>query len=463
MRKIVVIGAGAAGMAAATRARRTDPKASITILEASSEYARGTCSLAYYVSGEISSGKSLIGADKRDLAERGIELQLESPVLAIDPLGRTVRLARKTIPYDRLVVGLGSRSRKIPVVNIEANAHSRLWTLRSIKEADHIKNQLLKLQARRIAIVGGGYVGLEVAEALSRRGCEVTIFHRQSTLMRLHTFCHTSVESVLESRGIRAELNAEVCLIDPDSRDQTVTWTASDKNRLSEGFDAVVASAGVVPETELLVQAGARLGPSGGVLVTLRGETSLDNIYAAGDGVEVPNPKGGGSRAVALATAAARLGRVCGENAAGGSRRVGSLFSCLAVRLFDTQVATVGHPEDWKQGEALEVSFGSDESPFWPRREGRGIFFLEPRSQRLLGAQFVAPQAANLADLASLAMEKNMTLDDLQDLDYSYTPPLSALWHPFYLASRQAERELRHVKNSSITCPRGEPDGEYAK
>lgn len=447
MRKIVVIGAGAAGMAAATRARRTDPRASITVFEATSEFARGTCSLAYYVSGEIPSAEALLAVNRQELKERGIDLQLDTPVTAIDPVQRTVKISRQTIPYDRLVVGLGSRSRRIPVVNFANQEHPRLWSLKTVKDACHIKNQLELLKTRRIAIVGGGYVGLEVAEALNRQGCEVTIFHRQPTLMRLRPFCHASIVSLLKSRGVRVELEAEVSLVDPDSRDHTLSWKNSRDKRYSEGFDAVAACPGIVPQTELLVQAGARLGPSGGVQVSLRGETSVDNIYAAGDGVELPNPKGGGSRTVALATAAARLGRVCGENAAGGSRQLGTLHACLALRLFDTQVATVGHPGDWEQSESLEVAFGNSDAPFHARREGRCLFFLEPRSRRLVGAQFVGPQASNLADLASLAMEKNMTLDDLQDLDYSYTPPLSALWHPFYLASRQAERDLRHAKN----------------
>lgn len=438
MRKIVVIGAGAAGLAAATRARRVDPQARITVLEATSEYSRGTCSLPYYLSGELGSSSVLRGISQEELARRSIDLVLESRVEKIDPLRRQVFANHRSWDYDRLVVCLGSRSRTVPLVG-QNYSHPRLWSLRSVADADQIRRALQELAPRRVAIVGGGYLGLEMAEVLALQGCRATIFHRQSTLMRLHPDAHDMVARTVLRHGVDFRLECEVSLVDPDCRSRTVEFQTKNGPRESLGFDAVFLAPGVLPNTGLLTEAGARLGPHGAVLVDGRSETSLSGIFAAGDGVEVPSSGSGRSRYVPLATVAARWGRVCGENAAGGSLRGSSSLGCIAVRLFETEVASVGHPQDWEGASSLTLDVGGD-SPFARRKPGRATFLTDRRTQRLVGAQFVAPQASAWADLASVAIREEMTLEDLGELDLSYTPPLSSLWHPFLLAARQAEK-----------------------
>ena len=438
-----MIGAGAAGMAAATRARRVDPIAQITILEASQEYSRGTCSLPYYVSGEVTL-PSLTGISRESLSESRIELRLDTPAEQIDPTRRVVRSRGLDIPFDQLIVGLGSRPKAVPTVT---GSHPRLWALRSIADAEQIRDGLNTLRPRKVAVIGGGYLGLEMAEVLTARGCRVTIFHRQDTLMRLVQPCARAVLDELSQHGVTIKTNCEVCLVDPDCRQRTVEYLHGGSSRQSEGFDGVLLAPGIVPETQLLARAGARLGRLGGVLVDGRGQTSLSNIWAAGDGVELPSQRGGASRFVPLATAAARLGRVCGENAAGGSLRLPEPLAAIAIRLFTLQVAAAGHPEDWRHAVTHTLSFGNSQSGFPRRREGHAIFFTEPRSGRIIGAQFVAPEASALANLASLAMSQDMTLDQIQDLDASYTPPLSALWHPFYLMARQNQKSLAGVSS----------------
>ena len=429
----MVIGAGAAGMAAATRARRVDPLASITVLEAGEEYSRGTCSLPYYVSGEIASRDSLTGISRQSLADSRIELRLSTRATAIEPRERVVRVANGCIPYDRLIVSTGSKAKAVPLVG-RAN-HPRLWTLRSIADADHIRLSLLPQGSPKVAVVGGGYLGLEMAEVLTRRGCRVTLFHRQNTLMRLWPVCHQSLLQEL-AKHLTVRTGTEVRLIDPDCRQSTVEFQNAQGQRCSEGFDAVVLASGIEPEASLLARAGARLGEHGGVLVDSRGETSLSSVFAAGDGVEMPGPRAGVRRWVPLATTAARLGRVCGENAAGGSLRLPPPLACIAVRLFDLQVAAVGHPQDWQDAEGHLVDFGSESLPFPLRQPARALFLTEPRGGPLLGAQFVGPDAAALANLASLALSQGLRLADLAELDTCYTPPVSGLWHPFYLVTR---------------------------
>ncbi len=431
-------------MAAATRARRIDSSAEITVLESTEEYSRATCSLPYYVSGEIAHRQALTGIARDTLDEARIDLRLNARVGKIAPGERHVYLqGGSRLAYDRLIVCTGSRPKRLPTTFQE---HPRLWQMRSVAQADAVRIGLAEFKPQSLAVIGGGYLGLEMAEVLTELGLKVTVFHRQRTLMRLFPGCHESVLAELAAHGVQIRLEHEVTLVDPDSRERTVEFRDHGGHLRCEGFDAVLLASGVEPNSELLAGAGARTGPLGGVLVDGRGETSLSGIYAAGDGVEIPSQRGGLPRFVPLATSAARLGRVCGENAAGGSLRLPESQACLAIRLFALQVAAVGHPADWAQAETHTIDFGQASSRFPRRRSGRATFLCEPGGGRLLGAQFVAPEGAALADLASMALSQRLTLSQLQDLDACYTPPLASLWHPFYLAARQAGKIRREVR-----------------
>lgn len=430
-------------MAAATRARRFDPGSQITVFEASREFSRSTCALPYYVSAEVSTSKEMFATSLATLESMGIELRLEAPVSEIDSRARQIISGGRSFPYDRLVVTTGACPRTVPVLTRDSEKE-RLWRLESLADADFIRRSFARLRPRSVAVIGGGYLGLEMAEVFSLMGAAVTIFHRHSTVMRLWPGGHQAVVSLLGGRGVTVRTDCEVKLIDPASRHATVEYCNAQGERQSEGFEAVFLAPGVIPNATLLRTAGAHLGPLGGVRISARGETSLPNIYAAGDGVELPNPNGGGSRHVPLASNAARWGRVCGENAAGGSLRGPDPWGCVAVRLFDSQVASVGYPEaeietSGYPTEAITVEMPG-RAPFARRASALAHFLFQPRSERLIGAQFVGPQAAAWADLGAMALLKGMRISELAEFVPSYTPPLSSLWHPFVLLARIAEK-----------------------
>ncbi len=433
-----MIGAGAAGMAAATRARRTSPKSAITILESSSEYARGTCSLPYLLSRELSPPSMLVGISREELSSRQIHLHLNTSAQAIDPRGKVVHTEAGQHAYDKLIVTVGSRPRSLPTVGLQP--HPRIWSLRTLADVAHIEATMAAVKAKKVAVVGGGYVGLEFAEALQRRNLSVTLFHAGSTLAKLHSSCSRRLISYISERGITVRLQTRVELLEPASRTHTLTWKTPDGSQQHEGFDAIALALGIEPNVDLMVSAGARSGDYGGIPVSLRGETSLPDVYAAGDGVELPSPLGGNRRWVPLATAAARLGRVCGENAAGGSSRLGSVHGTLALRIFDLQLGMVGVPQDWRESQALGFQWGKDQHEFSNRRSGEGVLFYEERSGRITGGHFLAPQASSLSDIVSIGIAQNMTIDDFLEQDFSYNPPLAPLWHPLYLAARQRQK-----------------------
>lgn len=433
--RIVIIGAGAAGLAAATRARRVSPTAQIIVLEATSEFSRGTCSLPYLLSGEIPHSGWLQGISRETLESRQIDLHLETPALEINPSKRQVQAPGGPFAYDKLVVATGSRARSASAFGLQSEP-SNVWRLRTLADVEKIERGFRQWARPRVAVIGGGYVAVEATEALLTRGAQVTLFHRGSQLMRLHPRLSQLAVDILQGRGARVALSSEVREVVPD------TGTLEHQNSQTgsaETFDAFLLAHGIEPSVQLLQAAGAKTSESGTVEINSRGETSLSNVYACGDSVCVPNPEGGRHRWFPLATTAARAGRVCGENAAGGSLRLGSNLGALALRLFDQEVGLVGHPDDWASSEPLEFEWGQPGHPFARRGTGRGVLYWEPRRGRVRGLQAIGPQASALVDLVSLGIEHELTLQQIQDLDFSYNPPLSGLWHPLYLASRTLE------------------------
>lgn len=442
--KIVVVGAGAAGLAAATRAKRVAPHAQVMVFEKTSEYSRGTCSLPFFVSGELDDPNQLRGLSAEQLGAAGVELKLRTAALEIQPHQRRLITDGPAVHYDRLIVATGSRQKANPFKGLEQGAE-RVWRLRSQADADKILRDLGACRPRKAAIVGGGYVGVELAEALLARGLQVSILHRKPTLMRLHPAVNQAVVESLQSQGIEVELNLEVEGAEPSAGLDSFLLEGhlSTGERFQSTFDAVALAHGIEPAADLLSKAGARLGSSGGVLVNSRGETSLNQVYACGDGVEIPNSRGGPGRWIPLATTAARLGRVCGENAAGGSLRLGANLAALSIRLFHNQLGMVGQPRDWQDSSALEFHWGNRNSPFPRRRNGQGVLFFEPGTERVKGVQAFGAEAASLVNVVSMAVEQELTIHQLAQQDFTYTPPLSALWHPLYLASRGARNSTR--------------------
>ena len=420
-------------MAAATRAQRVNPSAQVTVVEAGSEFSRGTCSLPYFLSGEIRDERLLWGTDRQTLSEQGIELKLQTRALRLQPTQKRLETTGQVYTYDKLIVGTGSRAKN--TLNLDS-AVPRVWALRTVEDVRKIHREVATLSPRHVAVIGGGYVGLEAAEALCRLGLKVTLYHQSSTLVRLAPQLNECLVQTLKSRNIDVRLETTVKSVDATSGR---LMSAGPQGASTEQYDAFLVADGIEPETTLLTEAGARTGRSGAVIVTSRGETGLHGVYACGDGVEIPNPRGGHGRWIPLATAAARLGRVCGENAAGGSRRLGTNLATLAVRVFELELGLVGLPQDWEDCRAVPFQWGDSDHPFPSRRPGQGVLYVDHK-ETLKGIQVLAPEGSKLVDLASLCIEQELTLSDLQDLDCSYNPPLSSLWHPFYLASRAAEK-----------------------
>ncbi|MCA9792823.1 MAG: FAD-dependent oxidoreductase, partial [Candidatus Eremiobacteraeota bacterium] len=426
---------GAAGMAAATRARRLEPQARITVVERFAEVSVGLCGLPHLIAGQIDHESQLLGATPEYLNEElGLELLTEHEAVGLDPRARTVvcrsvhRGVERELAYDSLIVAVGARPRcNLPgarlALSLNSLADGRRWLAK------------LAERPRRGVIVGGGYLGLSMAEALHRRGLSVALIEQKETFFGLPPSLHAVLAQEMERVGIRLRLN-QVC--------DGIAPNAAELDGGHEPGDLFLLATGVAPNSELLAEAGARLGESGAVRVDQRAQTSLDQVWAAGDGVEVEHRLTGRSTYLPLATTAARLGRLAAQNALGRHQRFGGSLGNVAVKVFGLEVASVG----LTLAQANELGYRAErvevESPTRASYLGRqraAFSLVVDANGRILGAQGVGhEEVASRINLLATAIEAELDWSALEQLDLLYTPPLAPLWDPIYLLGRQASR-----------------------
>ncbi len=433
-------------MAAATRARRRCRHSRIQILEASTEVAVGICGLPFWLSGEVPCWSDLLAARRQDLEREGnLEIHTCCRAIAIDPRKKWVEVQQargyRRFEFDRLLVAVGGRPRRAGLAGAQA---PNVFVLGGLDDARNLEQRLRQQPPRRVVVVGGGYLGVEMAEAFFRRGAQVTLLERRPTLMGLAPPLGRALADSLTPH-LELVCDQEVIglqSLQPGSRAGDPVGCARTRDGHTYEGDLFLVATGVEPGSELLLEAGARAGERGGVLVDQRGETSLSGVFAAGDCVELRGHHGRGTRYVPLATTAARLGRVVGDNLVGGGSRYHGTLGTLAVKVFGREVARTGHQD----GAYVDVET-SDRSSYLPGSQPLLLrLFYDPANQRVLGAQAVGPGASHWINLVAAGVEAEWTWMKLEELDCSYTPPLAPLWHPLYLASRNLSAQETQEK-----------------
>lgn len=422
-------------MAAATRARRLDPEARITVIERFPEVSVGLCGLPYLISGELAHESQLLAATPTYLVEElGLELLTEHEAVLLEPRARTVlcrslpRGLEREVGYDGLIVAVGGRPRRdLPGARLA-------FSLNTLEDARRL---LIRLSQRptQAVIVGGGYLGLSMAEAFHRRGLPITLVEQKESFFDLPRSLHAILAQRMQRAGISLRLGTGCRGI------------ARDEVELEGGHlpgDLFMLATGVEPNAELLTAAGARPGESGAVRVDQRAQTSLDRVWAAGDGVEVEHRVTGKASYLPLATTAARLGRLAAQNALGHHQRFGGSLGNVAVKVFGLEVASVGLTLEAAtqlgyRAERVELESPTRASYLGDQRAAFSLVF--DAGGRILGAQGVGDEGvAGRIDLLATAIEAELDWSALERLDLVYTPPLAPLWDPVYLLGRQASR-----------------------
>jgi len=447
VRRILIIGCGVSGTTAAFYARKTDRTAEITIVgsETLPEYSR--CGLPYAFSGVVPNLRSLIGYDE-DFYEHTnrIHLRLGLTATRIDAERQLVELDGNELAYDSLILTTGAHptTLSIPGSNLKG-----VFTIRTIDDVEHLADYLRETRARKVAIIGAGLTGSEMAEALLVRG--VAVIQAEIVPEILPVILDPDMASIVREKG--QEHGVEYQL------QSSLEEIHGDKGKV-EGVrisgrtydaDAVVVSVRVKPNTELAKDAGIVLGESGGVRTDDRMATSAKNIYAAGDCIETFDLITRRHVFFQLATTAVRQSMVAGINAAGGEARYPGSTGVTTVKLFGLEIATLGPTTAMAQKIGMHpVSVritGSTRLSYYPGGKDLTVKLLaNPSDGKLLGAQLVGEEGATLrANFASMAAHLGLTVQEFSEIETCYSPPLAPVWDPVTIAAQALLKKLKPV------------------
>lgn len=441
-RKIVIIGGVAGGMSTATRLRRLDAAASITVLERSGHVSFANCGLPYFVGGLIEEEEDLTLQTPEQLFDRfRLDVRVDSEVVAIDRGSRTVTVRSTTggpdgvIGYDKLVLSTGAAPVRPPIPGYE-----RVRTLRTVEDAALLASDV-GAAPRTAVVIGAGFIGLEMAENLVGRGLAVTIVEAgPQVLAPLDPELAILVEDELRSHGVVVETGATVAAVGAGA------VTLADGRILDA--DLVVGAIGVRPDVQLAVAAGLELGPSGGLAVNAANQTSDPDIYAVGDAVEKPDAISHGNSLIALANIANRQGRRVADHIMGRPTPGASSLGTAIVKVFDLVAATVGWSERRLRAAGRPYraihSHPFDHATYYPgatRMAAKLIF--DPADGTILGAQVVGRNVVDKRiDVIATAMSGAITADGLADLELAYAPPFSSAKDPVNILGYMAENVM---------------------
>ncbi|MGD8968651.1 MAG: FAD-dependent oxidoreductase [Anaerolineae bacterium] len=441
---VLVIGGSDAGISAALRAREVDLAAKVTVVVADRYPNYSICGLPYFVSGEVGDWHNLAHRTAEDIAERGIDLLLAHTAQAVDATARRVSVIDRAgethwIAYDKLVIAIGAEP---ALPNIAGLNRDGVYPLRTMEDGLSIHRHLLDRNPQSAVVIGAGYIGMEMAEALTHRGLDVTVVEYLPQVMpTLDPSLGWLVEAELARQGVRVMTGTAVTAI--ERLGQQLVVRGDDGFRTST--DLVVTATGVRPSTALAESAGVDKGVRGALCVTRAMETNVADVYAAGDCVETWHRLLDRATYLPLGTTAHKQGRVAGENAVGGRAEYAGSLGTQAVKVFDLVAARTGLRDDEASKElaldSLTVELETwDHKVYYPGAHALHIRITGDReTERLLGAQIVGHRHAEVAkriDIFAAALFHEMTIDALNGIDLSYTPPLSSPWDPVQMSAQ---------------------------
>ncbi len=446
LEQILVIGGVAAGLSAASRARRLNPGARITVLERGPAAGYGACGLPYFLAGRLPRLEALLAHPPEFFRERRqLELLLGHEALELEPARHRVRVrtpdgGERWFPYDRLILATGATSRwqPPPLRNVYA---ANTWA-----QAQALDAALRTGELRRIAVVGGGYIGLEVAEALARRGgLQVTLLHAHPALLRgFDPELAAALPPLLAAAGLEVRAGVRVLALDGAQGGRVLALETS-AGRLET--DAVVNCAGLRPASALAAAAGLALGRFGGIAVDDRQQTNLPAIFAAGDCAESRHRVTGAPAWIPLGAAANQQGRVAGANAAGGPpARYPGLLGSLALPLAGLEWGRTGLSLDQARAAGFDAAASTvtanSQAPYLDPQPITLQLVFQPSTRRLLGCHLRGAPATVAGRLATAAtaLAAGLTLDQLESLDLPYAPALAPLYEPLLIAAHNALR-----------------------
>lgn len=441
--RCLVIGGDAAGMTAASQIRRRQPDWTITVLEKGRFVSYAACGMPYAISGEVGSSDELqVFPAERFRKERDIDVRIGWEATAIDVAAKTVRAAHadgeEELPYDRLLVATGAR----PIVPRWDGVDARgVVVLRNLEDLAELEAFLDDESPKRAVVVGAGYVGLEMAEALHRRGLSVTVVEKAGGVMG--DLDPKLTELVRREMADHCDLRLDTTVSAFETEGGAVRAVTTDAGSLDA--DLAIVALGVRPHVALAEAAGIELGPTGAIAVDATQRTSAEDVWAAGDCAEATHRVTGLPTWIPLALTANRAGRVAGAQMAGGDDRFPGVVGSAVTRICELAIARTGLDPRAAEEAGIEVRtaeastndrahYIEGHEPVWVKL----VYRADDR--RVIGALLAGHDRALGArcDTIATAITASMTVDEVADLDLTYAPPFSPVWGPVLRVATKA-------------------------
>ena len=450
--RIVIIGAVAAGMSAASRARRNDPRAEITVIQKEDDVSYGACGLPYFIDGKIQDSNSLIARTVADFKAQNIHILNAHEALYFQHHKKKL-YSRNLISgviierdYDKLIIATGAKAKSLAV----PGAHLKnVFSLRTLFDGRQINTFIRENNPKSVLIIGSGYVGLEMAEAFKQREIKTTLIEENNQLLNsVDEEIAAMVQKELQLNECAFLLNTSIKQI---SGMKQVEQVVLDNGGMLQ-CDCVLNATGIEPNIEFAKQSGVHLGNTGAIAINAKMETNLHGVYAAGDCCEVKNLVSNRYEYLPLGTTANKQGRVAGDNASGRFAQFRGIVGTAALKVFDLHIARTGLSQ--KQAEKLNLKYDSVLINAGTRPQYSGcrkdimikLLFLKHNGQ-VLGAQIAGGEGvAKRIDVFATALHQKMTVFDMADLDLSYAPPFAPVWDPVLIAANQAIKKIKLKK-----------------
>ena len=440
----VIVGGDAAGMSAASKAKREDPSLDVVAFERGDWVSYAACGMPYFVKGEVDELSDLVQVTAEEFrTERDIDLRTGHEVVAIDRDAQTVTVEsdddRFEQPYEDLLIATGAHAIEPPFDGIDLDG---VFTIHDMDEAGAIERYVAENDLETAAIVGGGYVGIEMAEALMGRGLDVSLFEMlPHVLQPFGDAVATRVEDHLREQGVALHLDTAVDGFDgDDGRVDEVVLGDGASDRVSA--DVVIVGVGVAPNVGLAEDAGIEIGETGAIATDAYGRTNDEHVFAAGDCAEATHVVSGEPDHVPLALTANRAGRAIGQTVVGDPTEVGEIAGTAIVKAFDVGAARTGILDEDAAREAgfdpvaVEIQAPS-RAHYYPGAQELTVTLVGDRdSGRVIGGSIVGREGVKRIDTVATALHAEMTVDDVEGLDLAYAPPFSPTWDPIATAAR---------------------------
>lgn len=444
MSHMLIIGGSDAGVSAALRIRELNAEADVTVVAADDYPAFSICGLPFFLSREVTDWHTLAHHDLGEFEEHGIRLLLSQKAETINTEQKRVGIISndeqtQEIAYDKLLIATGAESARPPITGLDQKGG---FLLRFMADSFALQQFIEQSNPHKVIIIGGGYIGLEMADALTRRGMQVTVLEfLPEVLSTLDPIMGRLMRAELESKGVKVITGRAVQSI--ETKGSSLLVHSATGETLTT--DMVLVATGVKPSTKLAQAAGVTLGVAGAIQVDRRMTTNIQDIFAAGDCVETWHHILKSKVYMPLGTTAHKQGWIAGENMIGGNREFQGSLGTQVVKVFDKVAAGTG----LRDMHAVNAGFDPltvtlttlDRNAYYPGAKEINICITgDRRTGRLLGAQIIGHRDSEVSkriDIVAAMLFNSLLVEELCDLDLSYTPPLSSPWDPVQRAAMQ--------------------------